>query len=438
MLIDMICKTFSMQSKLFIFLTLFSYNITWAQSIDKIINPTEVKRIESILSDDKMEGRKTFTAGNTRAADFIAREFESIGLDKFNNAKSFKQEFAMTDVKMVSAKGTIDNQPLKEENIVAITMNPLVAFTEKSGFEVANIRPGDNISKKITGFISDKKNYVVFVDTSFAGRFSRLNQFNRQFNKSDKSVVLILVGKVPIVYDISVVSNITSKPLANVVGVLPGKSRKNEYVVFSGHYDHLGIGKPVDGDSIFNGANDDAAGTTAVIMLAKYFKSLGQQERTLIFATFTAEEIGGYGSQYFSRQLNPDEVVAMFNIEMIGTDSKWGNNAAYITGYEKSDLGKILDKNLEGSGFKFYPDPYTDQNLFYRSDNATLARLGVPAHTISTSKMDSEKNYHTVKDEIGTLDMNNMAMIIKAIALSSTSIINGKDTPSRVDVQQLK
>ena len=129
---------------------------------------------------------------------------------------------------------------------------------------------------------------------------------------------------------------------------------------------------------------------------------------------------------------------AMFNIEMIGTESKWGRNSAYITGYEKTDMGKILQSNLAGTGFTFYPDPYTTQNLFYRSDNATLARLGVPAHTISTSKMDSEPNYHKVSDEIGTLDMENMAMIIKAIALSSRGIVSGKETPSRVDTSALR
>ena len=157
-----------------------------------------------------------------------------------------------------------------------------------------------------------------------------------------------------------------------------------------------------------------------------------------VFATFTAEEVGGFGSQYFSKQFQPDKVMAMFNIEMIGTESKWGINSAYITGFEKTDMGKILQKNLEGTGFTFYPDPYPDQQLFYRSDNATLARLGVPAHTISTSKMDSEPNYHKLSDQVETLDMKNMAMIIKSIALSSTTIIAGKDTPSRVNVSELK
>jgi Zn-dependent M28 family amino/carboxypeptidase len=169
-------------------------------------------------------------------------------------------------------------------------------------------------------------------------------------------------------------------------------------------------------------------------MLSKYFSLLKEKnERTIIFVAFTAEEIGGFGSRYFSKQLDPSRVVAMFNIEMIGTESKWGTNSAYITGYEKTDMGKILQDNLAGSPFKFEPDPYPAQNLFYRSDNASLAELGVPAHTISTSKMDTEKFYHSADDEIETLDMNNMAAIIKAIAISSVSIISGKETPSRVE-----
>ncbi len=229
-----------------------------------------------------------------------------------------------------------------------------------------------------------------------------------------------------------------SPQLTNVVGILPGKTRKDEYVIFSAHYDHLGVGKPINGDSIYNGANDDASGVTAVIILAKYFKALGNNERTIVFAAFTGEEMGGLGSQYFSKQFEPDKVVAMFNIEMIGTESKWGKNSAYITGYEKTDMGRILQKNLEGTGFTFYPDPYTLQNLFYRSDNATLALLGVPAHTISTSKMDSEPNYHKVSDQIETLDLDNMTMIVRSIALSSKTIVSGVDTPTRVKTEELK
>lgn len=221
------------------------------------------------------------------------------------------------------------------------------------------------------------------------------------------------------------------KAANNIIGMLPGKSKPQEYVVFSAHYDHLGTESYGD-DKVYNGANDDASGTTAVIALAKYFKELNNNERTIIFVAFTGEEVGGYGSKYFSKNINADAVVAMFNIEMIGTESKWNRNSAYITGFEKSDFGTILQKNLKGSDFNFYEDPYPNEHLFYRSDNATLAALGVPAHTISTSKMDSEANYHQLSDEVSTLDLDNMTEIIKAIAISSESIISAKDTPSRL------
>ena len=222
------------------------------------------------------------------------------------------------------------------------------------------------------------------------------------------------------------------RPLFNVVGMIPGKSKASEFVVISGHYDHLGIVKADGQDSIANGADDDASGITAMIALAKYYKALNNNERTLLFVAFTAEEIGGFGSRYFSKKLNPDDVVAMFNIEMIGKESKFGKNTAFITGFDKSDFGKILQKNLAGTEFTFHADPYIRQNLFYRSDNATLAALGVPAHTISTDQIDTDKYYHTVKDEYSTLDTENILATIKAIAKSAISIIKGTDTPSRI------
>jgi len=229
----------------------------------------------------------------------------------------------------------------------------------------------------------------------------------------------------------SVTSAENPRFLHNVVGMIRGSSKPDEYVVFSGHYDHIGIQKPEAGDSIANGADDDASGITAVILLANYFKQ-HPPARSVIFAAFTAEEIGGFGSRYFSKQLNPDRIVAMFNIEMIGKESKFGRNSAFITGFERSDFGAILQKNLEKSSFRFHPDPYPEQNLFYRSDNATLARLGVPAHTISTTQIDKDTLYHSVNDEVESLDMKNIADIIEAIAISSKSIVAGKDTPVRV------
>jgi Zn-dependent M28 family amino/carboxypeptidase len=421
-----------MMKKLLLLLFLAANLIACAQTTDGVINAKEVLRIESTLASDEMRGRRSGTPDIDRAADFISNEFKKAGLEPWDG-KTYRQEFSMLRPKMTSLKYEANGADADTKNVVVVTSEAEVKVDEKSGYEIQNIRAGDNLSQKAQTIVRSGKNIIAFVDTSLSKDFPRLMNFKRQMFRSRGTVVFILTNEQPKEFKIKAEHTFEETKFANVVGVLPGKSRKNEYVIFSGHYDHLGIARqPQNGDSIFNGANDDAAGTTAVIMLANYFKKLNNNERTLVFAAFTAEEVGGYGSQYFSRQFDPAQVMAMFNIEMIGTESKWGKNSAYITGYEKTNMGEILQNNLKGSAFTFYPDPYPAQRLFYRSDNATLARLGVPAHTISTSKMDSEPNYHKVTDELSTLDMDNMAEIIRAIAISSKTIIAGKDSPDRV------
>ena len=241
-----------------------------------------------------------------------------------------------------------------------------------------------------------------------------------------------VTGKVP--FKVAAVNTVRTLTLRNVVGVLPGKDpvRKAEQVIFSAHYDHLGALPAVAGDSIANGADDDASGTTAVVALAEYFKKKNDNARTLLFVAFTAEEIGGFGSQYFSKQLDPAKIVAMFNIEMIGKLAQFGPNTAFITGFERSDFGTLLQANLRDTPFRFEPDPYPAQNLFYRSDNATLARLGVPAHSISTDQIPTDKLYHSVDDEVESLNRPNMTAVITAIARSATGIVSGQQTPTRI------
>lgn len=420
-------------------LSLAVAGISLAQDIDRIITVKEVERIERTLSADDMQGRATFTPGNDKAAAFIADEFKKAGIQPWDGKSYIQQLPSMVSGKPTSLSVTFDGVQVDPRNVAIMSGKFDVNINQASGLEKVTIGKDANFTQEYRKIAGSNKSYLVIVDTSFASNIARMG--GRASNQSDKVLVFVAAPKEPQQYTIQ--ATFPEAKLQNVVGVIPGKSKKDEYVIFSGHYDHLGVrgGKDRDGnpvtDSIFNGANDDAAGTTAVMMLAKYYKAVNNNERTLIFAAFTAEEVGGFGAQYFSKQYNPESVKAMFNIEMIGTDSKWGKNSAYITGYERTDMGKLLQANLEGTGFTFYPDPYPTQNLFFRSDNATLARLGVPAHTISTSKMDSEPNYHKASDEIGTLDMDNMTMIIKSIALSAKGIVSGKETPSRVDVSNL-
>lgn len=397
----------------------------------------EVQRLETTLASDDMMGRRAGTAGAEKAASFIESEFAAIGLDKFPGLNTYRQTFQMIRPELMNVSATVNGTSLPNDQVVVLSQQQQVQVNEQSSFEVVHITSKDNLINESRKITSMNKNVVVLVDTSQRKTFPRLNRYRRPSEPNNTTKVFILYAGDVSTFTVTASQKVSTISYTNVVGVLPGKSRKDESVVFSSHYDHLGIDKPnAAGDSIYNGANDDAAGTTAVIMLARHFRKLNNNERTLVFVAFTAEEVGGFGSGYFSRNIQPDKVMAMFNIEMIGTESKWGTNSAYITGYDKSDMGAILQKNLQGSAFHFYPDPYPAQNLFLRSDNATLAMLGVPAHTISTSKMDVEKYYHTQEDEVETLNMQNMAAIIRAIAISAGTIISGQDTPTRVKADQ--
>ena len=224
---------------------------------------------------------------------------------------------------------------------------------------------------------------------------------------------------------------------SNIIAVLEGKSKKDEYVIISAHYDHLGMKKSGAGDLIYNGANDDASGVTGVLALAAYFKKVGH-ERTIVFAAFTAEEMGLIGSTHFGKGIDAAKFVAGINLEMIGKTPSFGPNTAWLTGFERSDFGKIIQKNLEGSGYQLFPDPYKKFNLFFRSDNASLARLGVPSHTFSTSPIDVDPDYHQVSDEAETLNITVITQTIQAVAIGTESIINGEDTPTRVILEEVE
>lgn len=410
------------------------------------IKESEVKRIISTLAADDMRGRKTFTPDIQKASAFIEKEFAAAGLKPLPGAKGFRQEFSIYKVEPTSVSLSINGVAANGANVLLQSGLTHLAWTQDSHIAIEKIGADDSFFGKLQPFMGGiKQNTVVWVDQKHAKDFERLRTYFASSAKEtlDSSTSLVLILQRPednaiTSFDVRAEQKITASPLNNVAGMLPGKSKKTEYVVFSGHYDHLGILKPdASKDSIANGADDDASGTTAVITLAKHFHDLHNNERTLIFVAFTAEEIGGFGSHYFSRQLDADSVVAMFNIEMIGKESKFGVNTAFITGFERSDFGTILQNNLKGSVFSFHPDPYPEQNLFYRSDNATLARLGVPAHTISTDQIDSDKLYHSVKDEVASLDITNITNTIKAIAVSATGIVSGKDTPTRIDKSQV-
>ena len=406
------------------------------------VSAATVARVVKTLAADDMQGRGTGQPGGLKAAQFLAAEFKRIGLKPLPGQPDFEQTLTVYQGLTSPVAAVINGQTMAPLQAVAISGERALRWTSEDAQPVAvvAIGPEPTERRKLFGYLRPTANTLVFVDTAQVKAFRQLASYAAQGTMSAEppqpfSTVFVLGPKpATLTYRISASSVLEPVQLRNVVGMLPGRDpkRAKEHVVFSSHYDHLGYLKPVAGDSIANGADDDASGTTAVVALAEYFKKKSDNARPLVFVAFAAEEVGGFGSQFFSKQLDPQQVAAMFNIEMIGKEAKFGPNTAFITGYERSDFGKLLQANLAGSKFKFEPDPYPEQNLFYRSDNATLARLGVPAHTISTDQIPTDGLYHSVDDEVESLNLTNMTAVIQAIAQSARGIVAGKQTPSRI------
>jgi Zn-dependent M28 family amino/carboxypeptidase len=166
----------------------------------------------------------------------------------------------------------------------------------------------------------------------------------------------------------------------NVIGVLPGTTRPDEYVIYSGHWDHLGVGRPdAKGDAIYNGAVDNATGTAAVIEMGRAFAAGPRPERTMVFMTVTAEEKGLLGSEYYSA--NPvyplGKTVAVINTDAL---SPLGPTTDFnVSGDAKQDLLDMLIAKGTEEGRTFTPDPNPEAGHFYRSDHFPFAKRGVPA-----------------------------------------------------------
>jgi hypothetical protein len=200
----------------------------------------------------------------------------------------------------------------------------------------------------------------------------------------------------------------------NVVGILRGAdpAAGKDVILLTAHLDHLGIGPAKNGDQIYNGADDDASGTTAVLELARVFAASRRPARTLIFVLFGSEELGGYGNQYFLEHppVPLERIVANLEFEMIGRrDPGLPRDGLWLTGFSRSDLGPQLARH----GANLVADPHPEQNFFQRSDNYGLARKGIIAHTVSSFGLHAD--YHQPGDEISRIDFPHLTRAIASM-----------------------
>ncbi len=219
----------------------------------------------------------------------------------------------------------------------------------------------------------------------------------------------------------------------NAIGKLTGTDPKlrAEVVVLSSHLDHIGVRENAAGDDkIFNGADDDASGTVAVMELARVLAAGKRPKRTVYFVCYGSEEAGGFGSGHFVNTLAfpKENLIANLQWEMIGRpDAKVKPEELWLTGYDRSNLGPELAKR----GAKLVQDPHPTENFFQRSDNFTLARQGIIAHTVSSFGLHTD--YHRASDELKTIDFGHMTKSINSMIKPIQWLLNSDFRPTWIE-----
>jgi len=220
----------------------------------------------------------------------------------------------------------------------------------------------------------------------------------------------------------------------NVAAILRGSDPqlRDTYVMLSSHYDHLGLAASGD-DRIYNGANDDGSGSSSVIEVASALAALpAHPKRSVLFILFFGEERGLWGSRYYAGHplVPPAQTIAQLNLEQVGrTDASDGPQikTASITGFDFSEVPGILADAAQAAGIKVYKNPQNSDAFFGRSDNQSLADLGIPAHTLCVAY--EFPDYHKVSDSWEKIDYDNMAAIDRAVALGMLRLASDEAPP---------
>ncbi|REL27395.1 M20/M25/M40 family metallo-hydrolase [Thalassotalea euphylliae] len=426
-----------------------SHNAEISAPQDHIISLANIKKDIEFLASDALKGRKVFTPELDRAANYIAARFKQAQLEPFK--ASYRQQFDIYNIKPAALAVTLNGKKVPAEKLALASTAKSLNWTANSKIVTHVVGKEQDLRQTLSKINQQGDDHFLVIHPSHQDLFQRYQAYFAKgltkLNNTPTGTILMVLDDSQQIdeYSASGSNAITTKALTNVIGVLPGKTKPEEVVLFTAHYDHIGTqlsahkssdehsNTKVQQDLIYNGADDNASGVAGVLNLARYFAAANNNDRTLIFVAFTAEEIGGYGSKHFAKHLPADNVVAMVNMEMIGKTSKFGAGKLWMTGFERSNLAAIMNQAIAHQAHYIQADPYPEQQLFYRSDNATFARLGVPAHSFSTVQLDQDKHYHAVSDEVATLNLASLEQVLTTIAKGITPVVSGVATPSRVD-----
>jgi hypothetical protein len=452
---------------------------------DKIkasVTKDEIKAHMTFLASDAMRGRDTGSPEIAIAADYLAKQFSDDGLKKVPGMESYFQEVGLhksvppkkvelklgedtflmtTDLLLANGKSmTYDGEIVfagygnpDDFNGIDVKGKVVVCYTGSSEKSSINEAFGEDSPKKHK--LAVEKGAIAIIELmtfpqipwqAFAGYFGR-GIMTLDSDDKDTNVPHVFLRKSPAVgldnliqqkkingsfsVDVPSSKKIEGK---NIIGLIKGtdKKLKNEYIVLSAHYDHIGITAPVNGDSINNGARDNALGTTAILEAAKYL-SKHKTKRSILIIAYTGEEKGLLGSQWYTAHPVVPLVNTVFNLDCDGAGYN-DKTIATLIDLNRTTADDLLQKATTAFGLKLMGDPVPEQHLYERSDNYNFALKGVPALDFSTGvkAFDEElmKYYHKPADEVGTLDFDYLEQFVRAYVYGCSLIGDSPVTPT--------
>ncbi|MBA3658555.1 MAG: M28 family peptidase [Gemmatimonadales bacterium] len=438
------------------------------------ISAADVQRRIGIIADDSMAGRDTPSPGLESTARYVAGEFARLGLRPGGDSGSFLQRYAITERRLrpdssrvvfsgggrrataeftASARYLFGPVPGGALHGRALVVSPSITAEQARRLDVrdrvvlvrAGTGPrGSGLAERIVRSVAARLPIAVILladddSATFAARLPRRSAMRTVIGDPPGPVALeVRTGAVAAVLDARDVrvrvemrdDTVRTRSAPNAVGILRGSDPRlrNEYVIFSAHMDHIGI-TPGAPDSINNGADDDASGTTGVLELAEAFSRPGARpKRSLIFLTVSGEEQGLWGSRHFTDHppVPIRQIVADLNMDMIGRN--WTDTIVAI-GREHADLGATLAQvNAAHPELRMTAigDRWPEERFYFRSDHYNFARLGVPVLFFFNGV---HPDYHQVTDSPDKIDAEKESRVVRLVYWLGQAVGNAPRRP---------
>ncbi len=411
------------------------------------VKPEWISAHENFLSSDVLGGRGSATRDEELTATYVASEFESYGLKTAPGMTNYLQsaeivapeldghatlqagdaaltegaDFTLLTSPGVSVAGPLLRVAAAEVQTAQIADGSMIFLTGANNQKALFAAMSALRRRSISAILVPETPSLSAIPQMFGGKTRVSVRLADDPPRKSPTVILLhaesatkLAANNGMQVSVAVHEVPRTKPRQtfNAIGYLAGTDPAAGTLLLTAHLDHLGVGRPVSGDSIYNGANDDAAGTTAVLELAHALAAGPRPRRSVLFVCYGSEEIGELGSTYFGHHppVPLRDLVANLEFEMIGNqDPKMPPGVLLLTGWERSNLGPALKEH----GALLGPDPYPEQHFFERSDNYALALQGVVAHT--AAGWGTVPTYHQPNDDMAHLDLVFMTRAIQSL-----------------------